>query len=93
MRSAVPGSVERAERTILIENRYLTATRFAERQLRAPSEARSGNHRAEDLALLARGQTMRAGLGRFMRRLDPELRDRVALLLRGSRQVDERRTS
>lgn len=77
-------SVERAERTILIENQYLTATRFAERLGRRMRE----NPKLEVVIIAPRishswleGQTMRAGLGRFMRPLgDPELRDRVALL-------------
>ena len=77
-------SIERAERTILIENQYLTATRFAERLARRMRE----NPKLEVVIIAPRtsrswleGQTMRAGLAPFMRSLeDLELRDRVALL-------------
>ena len=77
-------SIERAERTILIENQYLTATRFAERLARRMRE----NPKLEVVIIAPRtsrswleGQTMRARLAAFMRSLeDLELRDRVALL-------------
>jgi phospholipase D1/2 len=77
-------TVERAERAIVIENQFLTATRFAERLARRMWE----NPKLEAV-IIAPGaphswleeQTMRPNLGRFMRPLeDPELRHRVALL-------------
>jgi phospholipase D1/2 len=77
-------SVERAERAILIENQFLTATRFTERLARRMRES----PKLEVVIIAPRasrswleGQTMRASLGRFMCPLeDPELRHRVALL-------------
>ncbi len=49
--------VDRAERTIFIENQYLTATRFAERlakRMLETARARSRRHRAQALPFMAR---------------------------------------
>jgi phosphatidylserine/phosphatidylglycerophosphate/cardiolipin synthase-like enzyme/uncharacterized membrane protein YdjX (TVP38/TMEM64 family) len=77
-------SVERAQRAVLIENQFLTATRFTERLARRMRE----NPKLEVVIIAPAAshswleqQTMRPSLGRFMSPLeDPELRQRVALL-------------
>src|SRR5262245_5779552 len=77
-------SIERAERSIFIENQYLTATRFADRLARR-MQARPGLEAVIVGPKLAHSwleeQTMRAGLARFMGVFkDAGLSDRVALL-------------
>ena len=89
-------SIDRAERTIYIENQYLTATRFAqrlaERMLEKPAlEAVIVAPKMPHTWLEA--QTMHAGLVRFMRVFDAAgLSGRVALLYPqvsdGARAVD-----
>jgi phospholipase D1/2 len=77
-------AVDSAERAIVIENQYLTATRFAERLAR-----RMQQKKALEALIIAPGtsrswierQTMRASLRRFMAPFEqPTLRERVALL-------------
>ena len=77
-------SIERAERTIFIENQYLTATRFADRLAKRLRE----NPKLEVAIVAPRNahswleaQTMHVGLGRFMRVFkDAGVSERVALL-------------
>jgi uncharacterized membrane protein YdjX (TVP38/TMEM64 family)/phosphatidylserine/phosphatidylglycerophosphate/cardiolipin synthase-like enzyme len=77
-------SVEYAQRAVLIENQFLTATRFAERLARRMRE----NPKLEVVIIAPAAslswleqQTMRPNLGRFMCPLeDPQVRQRVALL-------------
>ena len=76
-------SIERAERTIFIENQYLTATRFADRLAKRLRE----NPKLEVAIIAPRNahswleaQTMHVGLGRFMRVFeDAGVSERVAL--------------
>jgi phospholipase D1/2 len=76
-------SIERAERTIFIENQYLTATRFADRLAKRLRE----NPKLEVAIVAPRNahswleaQTMHVGLGRFMRVFeDAGVSERVAL--------------
>jgi phospholipase D1/2 len=88
--------IDRAERTIYIENQYLTATRFAERLAKRMKET----PRLEAVIVAPKtahswleGQTMQAGLGRFMRVFEQAgVGDRARLLYpevsAGGRTVD-----
>jgi phosphatidylserine/phosphatidylglycerophosphate/cardiolipin synthase-like enzyme/uncharacterized membrane protein YdjX (TVP38/TMEM64 family) len=77
-------SVDCAERTIVIENQYLTATRFADRVVKRMRE----KPELETLIIAPKHahswleeQTMHAGLGRFMRCFhDAGVSERVSLL-------------
>ena len=89
-------AVDRAERTIFIENQYLTATRFADRLAERMREKP-----ALEVVIVApkmphswlEAQTMQGGLARFMHVFeDAEVSERVALLYPqvsdGNRAVD-----